>query len=159
MISRWAEFLVAAALVAAPGALAAQGVREFGLQATAAIARESFVGGGLAVAWRPSSRSRLALTASPGAASGTFALRGEASLQFLLDPFTARRLGIYAGTGLAAEAGRRADGYLLLLLGIESRPGAPSGWAMDVGVGGGVRISVGWRWRRLPPGWRAREDR
>ena len=159
MTSRWAEILVAAALAAAPGALTAQGVREFGLQATAAVARESFVGGGAAVAWRPSSRSRLALTANPGVAGAAFALRGEASLQFLLDPFTARRLGFYGGAGLAAETGRTGEGYLLLLLGIESRPGASSGWAVDVGVGGGVRMSVGWRWRRFPPGWSAREDR
>ena len=159
MTSRWAEVLVTAVLAASPGALAAQGVREFGLQATGAIAQESFVGGGVVAAWRPSSRSRLALAASPGTAGGAFALRAGGSLQFLLDPFTARRLGIYAGAGLAAETGRRSDGYLLLLIGMESRPGGPSGWTVDVGVGGGVRISVGWRWRGFPPGWRAREGR
>jgi hypothetical protein len=36
----------------------------------------------------------------------------------------------------------------MLTLGLEARPGAPSGWALEVGLGGGVRVSAGWRWRK-----------
>ena len=41
-------------------------------------------------------------------------------------------------------------GYLVLLLGLEARPGAFHGWSVELGVGAGVRVAVGYRWRRVP---------
>jgi hypothetical protein len=38
-------------------------------------------------------------------------------------------------------------GYLVLTLGMEQRPGAASGWMVELGLGGGVRLSGGYRWR------------
>jgi len=37
---------------------------------------------------------------------------------------------------------------LLLTAGLEQNPGARRGWAMELGVGGGVRFAVGYRWRK-----------
>jgi hypothetical protein len=42
------------------------------------------------------------------------------------------------------------QGYMVLGLGVESSPGARSGWALEAGIGGGFRIALGYRWRRLP---------
>jgi hypothetical protein len=40
-------------------------------------------------------------------------------------------------------------GYLVLTLGIEERPRSSSGWALELGIGGGARIGFGYRWRRF----------
>jgi hypothetical protein len=45
------------------------------------------------------------------------------------------------------------QGYVVVTLGVEARPGAPSGWFVEAGVGGGARLAMGYRWRRLPAGW------
>jgi hypothetical protein len=37
----------------------------------------------------------------------------------------------------------------VLGLGLEHAPGAASGWSIEAGVGGGARLSVGWRVRRF----------
>jgi len=80
--------------------------------------------------------------------------RAELVGQFLLNPRTTQ-LGGYAGGGLAGVFANGADnGYLVLMVGIESRPGGRGGWFVEAGVGGGARFAAGYRWRKLPPGWR-----
>jgi hypothetical protein len=34
-----------------------------------------------------------------------------------------------------------------------SRPGAAWGWFVEAGVGGGARLSAGYRWRWFPNWW------
>jgi hypothetical protein len=58
-------------------------------------------------------------------------------------------MGAYAGGGVAGIAGPDDRGYLVLLLGIEAGPGARGGWALEAGVGGGLRLAAGYRWRRF----------
>jgi hypothetical protein len=41
----------------------------------------------------------------------------------------------------------------VLAAGIEGRPGAASGWFLEAGVGGGARLSAGYRWRWFPRWW------
>jgi hypothetical protein len=67
---------------------------------------------------------------------------------FLLKPRERRGLGVYGGGGVAVAGGPDTEGFVVVVIGLEARPGARSGWALEVGIGGGVRFSVGYRWRR-----------
>ena len=112
-------------------------------------ANSHFIGVGMGLGRRAGGRLSYQLSLTPGLVDRTFALRSEGILAFSLDP--ARRDGVspYGGGGIAAlfEA-ESADAFLVLLIGVESAPQAASGWFAEIGVGGGVRGSVGWRLRR-----------
>jgi len=43
--------------------------------------------------------------------------------------------------------GAVSRGYLVLTIGLEERPRSSSGWALEAGIGGGVRLGLGYRWR------------
>jgi hypothetical protein len=152
MTWRWASAasLVWLGLAAHGGAALAQQrhVRELGLQGVVLASDPAMVLGGGYAAVRTSSRTRLALTASAGATDGAFAWRGELLAHFLLNPRATKKAGVYGGGGVAV-AGSRGDrqGYAVVLLGIEARPGARQGWFLEAGLGGGFRAAAGWRWR------------
>lgn len=152
MGSRWGRLVVAAALGAAPPA-AAQRVTEVGFQATAAFSDPALAVAGVTGAVRLSERGRLALSLGAGGSDGAIAWRGEAAGHFLLSPRRREGVAAYGGGGVAVVGGPVERGYLLLTLGLESAPGSRSGWFAEAGVGGGVRLAAGWRWRRLPAGW------
>lgn len=159
MPSRWASPLLAAlALAAGAGTLAAQSgsVREAGLEAVVTAADPAVYTAGLTASLRPSLRTRIALYAGGGVnGDGNGIGRAELVGHFLLNPRSARS-GLYAGGGLAGVFASGADnGYLVLLVGLESKPGGRGGWFVEAGVGGGARFAAGYRWRKLPPGWRA----
>jgi hypothetical protein len=135
-------------LLASPGPLQAQKGTEGGLHALLTFADFTFAGGGAHLSLRPGGRTRFTLTGSAGAVESRFAVRGESTAQFLLNP-SSRRHGFYAGGGVAGLAGPVDEAYLLLVLGWESSPGGSSGWAVETGFGGGVRVLLGYRWRRL----------
>ncbi|MBI1967028.1 MAG: hypothetical protein HYS40_03475 [Gemmatimonadetes bacterium] len=144
--------------VAPPGAAAAQGLTatELGAGAQAAFARREFAGGGLAVARRISSQTRLALGAAGGTLAQRAAVRLEATAQFLVTPAGRSGAGLYGGAGLAFQGAGRTPGagYLVVLLGLERAPGRRAGWFTELGLGGGVRVAAGWRWRWFPAWWR-----
>ncbi|MGH7702629.1 MAG: hypothetical protein ACREMO_06020 [Gemmatimonadales bacterium] len=108
---------------------------------------------GLYGARRLTERTRLAATAAAGVAQGGFGFRGELLAHFLLNPRAVRRPGLYGLGGVAFVSAPGERGYLVVGAGLEARPGARSGWALELGVGGGVRVALGYRWRRFPPGW------
>ena len=143
-----APTLVAAGLLAglAPRESVAQQAREFGVQGVVVAEDPAFVAGGLIAGLRTTRRMRLAATASIGAADGRTAWRGELLGHFLLNPGSRRAPGAYAGGGVAV-AGPDERGYVVILVGLEGTPGGRSGWAVEVGLGGGFRASAGWRWR------------
>src|SRR5437899_1509994 len=89
------------------------------------------------------------------AGEGALGVRCEATAQFLLRPGERSGAGPYAGLGLAFVGGEgaRGAGYLTALLGVESAPAARAGWYGELGLGGGVRVAVGRRFRHFPPGW------
>ena len=147
-----------AGLALLPGRAGAQQVVEIGPQASLVAADPASVVAGGYAAIRTAGRSRFAIAGGLGAADeGDLAWRAEFAGHFLLSPRALSGTGAYLGGGIAAaDAGEGANGYLMLLAGLESRPGAPSGWAVEAALGGGVRLSVGWRWRRFPPNWRFR---
>jgi len=97
--------------------------------------------------WRVGGRTRVGGLAAGGVAGGELAGRVEVSGHFLLDPGALRGPGLYAGGGVAAALGRATEGRLQLVVGAEQRPGGRSGWVVEAGLGGGVRVAAGWRWR------------
>ena len=147
MGSRWAERCSAALLFAA-SPLAAQQVREVGLLATVTASDPALVVGGVSGAIRTSARTRVSLALGLGGSDGEAAWRGELLAHFLLHPDRRHGAGIYGAGGLALVAGPVDQGYLVLTLGLEANPGGPSGWFVEGGVGGGARLSAGYRWRK-----------
>lgn len=128
--------------------------RELGLEGSLAASDPAFGGGGIYAALRPSPRMRLAVTASAGAQGGVAAFRGELLGHFLLNPVASRGVGFYLGGGTALMAAGATRGYLVALVGLEARPAARSGWFLEAGVGGGVRLAAGWRVRWMGRGRR-----
>src|SRR5262249_47785832 len=82
-------------------------------------------------------------------------MRVEATAQFLVLPTAKTGVSPYAGVGIAYVGSRayRGTGVLMVLVGCESAAGRPRGWFGELGLGEGVRLRVGWRWRRFPGRW------
>jgi hypothetical protein len=146
MTSIWRSLAVLAVVCARPAA--AQTMLEAGGQALITTADPALVTGGLYGAVRASTRMRLALTAGLGVSDGRAAGRGELLAHFLLSPAAKSGPGVYVGGGIAGVVGAVDQGYVVALVGLEAAPGGRSGWAIEAGVGGGVRLTAGWRWRR-----------
>lgn len=148
--------LLALGVGAGPLVGQAGAVRELGLEAVVTAAEPAVYTAGVTASVRPSTRTRVGLYAGGGVTGeGNGVGRTELLGQFLLTP-RSLDLGVYAGGGLAGVFSSGADnGYLVLMVGVESRPGGRGGWFVEAGVGGGARIAAGYRWRKLPPGWRA----
>jgi hypothetical protein len=161
MASRWdrpaVEPVLAALLVAALGSggapAAAQQVTEFGVMGIATASDPTLAVAGGYGAVRTSGRTRISAGLGAGASDGRAAWRGELLAHFLLNPTRQWGVGVYGAGGLAVVGGPVDQGYLVLTLGVEARPGAHSGWFVEAGVGGGARLAAGVRWRRRPPGW------
>ena len=122
---------------------------EAGVQGVGALATPSFFGAGVTGALRPGGRLRLSIGVFPGTQDGRFAFRGEVAGHFMLNPARRHGLGFYGAGGIAALLGPRDAGYVMLGLGVETAPGGRSGLMIEAGVGGGARISIGWRRRWL----------
>jgi hypothetical protein len=152
MDSRWGS-LAAAVALAAPSPVAAQRIAELGVQAVALAADPGSMVGGVYGALRTSMRTRVSVAANIGGSEGEMVVRGEVLAHFLLSPTRRRGAAPYAAGGVAVVGGQTEEGYIVLTLGLESRPGAPSGWFVEAGTGGGARVAVGFRHRWLPPGW------
>lgn len=76
--------------------------------------------------------------------------RLDVTARFLLDPFDEQRVGIYGGAGITArhDADSPVDARLLMLLGIEGRARRGILPAVELGLGGGIRLGVVLRRRR-----------
>jgi hypothetical protein len=145
MRSRWASLLLAA--VAWARAAPAQQAKELGAQAIATASDPAFAGAGVYAGWRPSRRARVSAAAVLGGSGSEVAWRGELLAHFLLAPRAGRGVGVYGMGGVAGVGGPIEEGYLVLGIGVETRPGAPSGWFAEAGVGGGARLALGFRRR------------
>jgi hypothetical protein len=109
--------------------------------------------GGVSAGLRTSRRTRVSVAAGVGAVDGEVAWRGELLAHFLLSPGRRRGAGFYGAGGVAVVGGPVEQGYVVLTLGLEERPGARSGWFVEAGVGGGARLAAGYRWRWFPAWW------
>lgn len=134
----------------APGPAHAQGSHELQVQALAIASRPLFAGAGLGYAWRDEGRTRWQTAATVGTLDGKgVAGRADLAWHFLLDPSKRRGGAVYGGAGVSVLAGDgRVTPYVMLVLGTERAPGSGGGTFLEVGVGGGVRVSAGWRWRK-----------
>jgi len=151
MVSRWGRLALAA--LAAAGPAAAQQVKELGVQVTGTWSDPALVVAGVSGAIRTSERTRVSAALGGGVSDGDAAWRGELLGHFLLAPRRRAGLAPYAAAGVSVVGGPVERGYLVLTLGIESRPGNRSGWFLELGVGGGARIAAGWRRRWFPAWW------
>ncbi len=144
----WPELLLAGALIGVRP-LAAQQGKEVGVQVVATASDPALAVAQLYAGVRTSARTRLSAAAGAGLSSGDPAFRGELLGHFLLSPNQREGPGFYFAGGVAAVGGPVDRGYLVLTVGLEDRPAAASGWGVEVGVGGGVRVMLGYRWRWL----------
>jgi hypothetical protein len=150
---RWRRRLLVAAVGATVGAgrAQAQAVREVDLHALGIASDPAFFGAGGGYAWRDPRRSRVLATMVLGALGGSRGVAGRADLawHFLLDPRKRQGSAVYGGGGLSVQAGAgQVKPYVLLVLGAENAPGGNGGSYVEVGIGGGVRAVVGYRWRK-----------
>jgi len=143
---RWARVLAAAAPIAAVP-LPAQQIHELGVQAIGTASDPALLVGGAYAAMRVSHRFRISAAAGVGGSGGQTAWRGELLAHFLLAPAQRSGVGAYAAAGIAGVGGVEDEGYMVLTVGLEARPGAATGWFAEGGVGGGIRIAGGYRWR------------
>jgi len=143
---------VGVAALARPPGLQAQRPSDVGVVGVVTAGRTTQAVAGAAIALRPSSRLRIEALAGAGARADHAAWRGELSGHFLLRPRGRVGIGAYLGGGVAVD-GNPTAGYAQLVVGLESAPGGPGGWLLELGVGGGVRVALGYRWRpgRLTP--------
>ncbi len=145
MTSIWGSVTLAGVLLAVPSVVAGQRAHEIGLQLIAIADDPVAVVAGPTAGIRVERRVRLVGTAALGVQGGDFAWRLEGLAHFHLHP-NSRSLGVYGGGGLALAGGASTQGYMVVLLGIETSPGGGGGWTAEVGFGGGFRMAVGYRW-------------
>ena len=131
---------------------------EWSVGGLAVLAARDFAGGGVGVGRRVSPQTRVAVFGAGGTIATQAAARLEATVQFLVTPAARGGAGLYGGAGLAVQSARDRHGtaYLVAVLGAEAAPGRRAGWYLELGLGGGVRGAVGWRWRRFPGWWAPR---
>ncbi len=149
MPCRWNELLVLGAALTMSERGAAQQARELGAQATITLSDPAVAVAGGYAALRASARTRISVGLGAGVGDGEWAGRGELLGHFLLAPGERSRPGFYVAGGIAGVIGAVRRGYLVLTAGVETRPGTNSGWALELGVGGGFRVALGYRWRRF----------
>jgi hypothetical protein len=82
------------------------------------------------------------------------AARADIVARFQIDPFHQSRRALYGGSGLSylATEGERGRVYLTLLAGLELRDRGHVAPAIELALGGGVRLGV--VLRRAVPQWR-----
>ena len=144
------ELLLLAAALTINTPITAQQAREVGVQGIGNASNPAAAVAALYGGLRMSTRTRLSAAAGAGISSGELATRAEILGHFLLSPDKPHGTGFYFAGGVAAVGGQVDRGYLVFTAGIEQRPAAGAGWMAEIGVGGGVRLALGyrWRWRR-----------
>lgn len=131
-------------------------VVEWGAQSTVILGSDQSMGMtfGPRAAVRSIGGTRLAVSAGAGFRDDRWSGRGEMAVEYVLTPRSARRASVYLGGGLAGVVGGGKGGYLMAYVGLERSPGLGSGWAIEAGLGGGVRLRAAYHWRHFPKGWR-----
>ncbi|MEO8449361.1 MAG: hypothetical protein ABI647_06205 [Gemmatimonadota bacterium] len=148
MIARARAWL--AAFIALFGArpLAAQlPRRELGPVAMVVASEPVFAGLGVSGAFRLANEVRAVGTATMGGAGSHVVARGDAELQVVLDPFGKGKARLFAGAGLSGVTGPDGGGFLLVSAGLETAPRARRGWSVELGIAGGARLAIAYRFR------------
>ena len=142
---------LALAWLAAVGVASAGGQtprRSIAATAMAVASEPWFAGAGLAVTQPGSGFLRLRSVLVVGWAGSDLLSRAELLVELVLDPRT-RGWTAFAGGGVAGllDVGGDVAGRLVLTIGAEERPSAPRGWRIEAGLGGGMRVAAGYRFR------------
>jgi hypothetical protein len=104
----------------------------------------AFAGAGPVLAARLAGQVRLRTLVLVGRRGDATAFRGESVFELVLDP--AARWSPFAGGGVAASADRAERmGLLVVTFGVERRPEGRASWWVETGVGGGIRLGLGYR--------------
>lgn len=113
------------------------------------------VGGG--VLWGGRSRLRVALSGVGVLTEDGAGGRAELLAQFHVVPGARAGWSVYGtgGVGYLSAAGLRGTAFLALGVGVERHPGGTRSGFVEVGLGRGVRVAVGIRFRRRPSGSRS----
>lgn len=128
--------------------LRAQGLAEWQLGAVGLITGQEFAAASLGYAVRPPGRMRFGGLIAVGASDAGAAGRAEVAVGYLANPIKRRGVAPYVAGGLAVAATKATrNAYLVVVLGIESRPAGSPGWFVEGGVGGGLRAAAGVRLR------------
>lgn len=136
--------LLAAFFAAVAGAgLSAQGRPE--VRADAIISEKAAGYAGAGILYPLGTYLRAGPVGAVGIADGSASYRAELEGLFHLDPFRESRWGPYAGGGLSFRhdsSNPRGNVYLFAVIGAEGsqRPGYSP--ALEIGLGGGVRLSI-----------------
>jgi hypothetical protein len=131
-----------------PKSLNGQQTLDFQVHTLAMVFADRFLGGGAGLSVRPPGKSGVYLNASAGDLGGSLAARFEGLATFHLNPERQRGFTPYVAGGIAANVSRPANrGYIEILMGVEERPGRPSGLFLELGLGGGMRLAAGYRFR------------
>jgi hypothetical protein len=150
--SCWRSAGLAALILGLPGRLPAQRGADVQAQALGLAGTTPFAGVGAGAGLRLGLGTRLSLSATGGwlEAAGA-AARVEALATYHLVVPGRPRPTLYGGTGVGITAtGGATQGYLVLVLGLEGGVQARGGWFIETGVGGGIRVALGYRlirWR------------
>ncbi|HTT68042.1 MAG TPA: hypothetical protein VMF70_08440 [Gemmatimonadales bacterium] len=145
---RRSPLLLLPAFVALPAR--AQSLREAQVWGVGALSRPAFYGAGFGLDWRDDQRDRIAPAVALGSfGDGKLGFRADLAYHFLVDPAKAAGSAAYGGGGLSVVVRRgRVVPYVLLVLGVEGAPGGGGGTFVEIGVGGGARVAIGYRWRK-----------
>jgi hypothetical protein len=163
-LSRIAMVLLAMAILSADARAQQRppGRAEVRIDATSAEVDRLALGAGAAIPM--GTYVRLALLAGGGIArydarsDGTqrtvSAARADVVARFQIDPFHQSRRGVYGGGGVSylASKGSRGQAFVTLVAGMELRDRGHVAPAIEVALGGGLRIGVALR--RSAQGWR-----
>ena len=149
----WAKLLAVVWAATSTTQGRAQRAGEIGIQGVATASDPAAAVAGVYGAIRTSGRTRVSAFVGGGASNGDLAWRGEALGYFLLSPDRRRGWGPYIAGGIAGVEGPIHRGYIVLTLGAEERPRNSSGWVAEIGIGGGARLGLGYRWRHFPRSW------
>lgn len=146
-------WVVAGALVLSPVApLPGQAVT-VGAAVTAVAGDDWFAGLGPSLGVDLSRDVTLTGTGFAGRMAGRFAGRGELLLQLRAPAARATRTRLIGLAGVAATTVDGAGPYLVVGAGMVRQTGRSGEWWAEAGVGGGVRLVGGVRWRP----WRKRQ--
>lgn len=136
------------ATVVAAQRAAAQRPVDFRVVSVGTATARRYLGGGAGGSVALGARLRLGALATLGHSAGGLATRDELMVTFHLTPYRRHGLAAYAGAGAALLADSDvATEYMVVVLGLEAHPGRAAGWFVEGGVGGGVRLAAGYRWR------------
>lgn len=118
------------------------------LRFDAILARATLLQSGVGIAVRTgyNVRAHVALAGGVALRDGLTrsSARGDATLRLLLDPFSETRAGLSIGGGLSIlyDGFEQTRPVGVLLIGIEGTARAARVWALELGLGGGVRVGL-----------------